>query len=336
MDGYTFQLPAKASSLDQINAVIKILEQEVPSTHKKGIQLLGLWPNDWVKNIATISQNIRRLPLDYALSLHAPISPMSQNDFVDLRTDTALQTMSSVCTFAEEHNIGDITIHTNSTDNHQRHCGQDQIRSEKLRIINNLSKLSKEYSSINLSLENLPAPLMGDNITDPNQMPHDFFMTTDLSILDFARDFAGIPNLGFCIDIYHYQKAKSQVDYLIQHFGANPDSSVLKQFGCSGIGVPLSPMRDLNDLALEIKSLDSKIFDCQLTGYDKSVWFPHNGLLREGSEINDTFAGKEILSLIKNVRNLFGEVNFSLDMPCTDYITRKEQITSMRYILEKL
>jgi len=341
---FTIQLPAMASNKGQVDAVVGILEEKVTPPNRKGIQLLVFlkeYALDWKGVSKAISENLKGVPGEYVNTLHAPISPTKPNELVDLRERASLRTVLDMAEFAGDHGIGNITLHSNAvtmmSDWDEKYSLESRRSEDRKKILDNLARVATVYPYIHFGLENLPLPIMGDAILEPSRSPFEFFMTESLDIVEFARELGELGrNLGLCLDVDHYEIYKAKAESLLSKYGLDFGASDMDKEGLRGLSLPLGFPESLGELVRKIRLAEGNIFDCQIGGYDGSLWLPGKQTFREGQVLSDENMGEEIVRGTRGVIGQFPGCNVSIDVNVDEYIKRPEQRASLDYFLAKV
>jgi hypothetical protein len=349
------ELPALASSKEQIKYVVNLLNKYIPENHKKGIQIYrGGINRDKQSSNNFIESTIKKdIPNDFIINLHAPFIVTNPNPEYNFTSDQVKPMILENISLAESINADSLIIHLNSIFyNPERLIDNSNLKNyfelfkwknewnnyniAKKEIINiayNLLKDISKKTKIKLSIENLVIPLLGGTTTNIKNLLYDPKLNTYESIIEFLNEFSDFKNVGLCFDVAHYKITQMTINNLIQKHKKTLTQDILKKEGFFG----LYPERFSLQPSIKevVKELVSRkiLFDLQIADTGP-IWIKNSKLLEEGLPIKNNDSGRELLDVAKYVAENSPDTPISFDIEEHDYLHRTNQINALKLFLK--
>lgn len=289
----TIQLPALGTSEDQLKYVVRIVQEHVPDTYKKGMQVI--LNKDVIENTELqekVYRNIQEfVPEDFVLIFHAPISPHEDDPRLNLLNEECVGVYTEIATLAERCNAHSMIIHSNCVFPEAHENVQDLFP----KVVQNFHNIT---SNIPIMVENLPFPLNGDTETDPTKIPFDPFLGT----IEQVEEFLEKTNAPFCFDTSHFGILRKNVQ--------EPQPSLLEFWN----------------------RVHEKTLCIQLADF-KGQWKAHQATFEEGSPIGEGELADEFAPLLQKAAIDNPNLILSVDVEVKDFLHRPEQIEGIKRVI---
>ncbi|GEM_PF-2731505 len=360
MSGTIISLPILAGKKDQLEAVVSILEREVPSSYRKGIQIYcGGMDRHKLDSYEGTIRNIREVvPRSYSITWHAPFGLRNPNSYYNFIDAESKESLAENIAIAEELGARSVIVHLTTSFYHpdrqpdETNGGSypkeywkryrwkpewndyERVKHEIIDVAYRHLREVANTTSMRIAVENMPLTLRGDISTKEEGLMYDPKLHTVRSIRDFLMQTNDLRNVGICLDTAHYELMRRTLGLVY-----SGDAS-LEEGRFIGVNYPeiLGEQPPLEEFTLELFRT-GRLYEVQLAGAGE-LWLKDTHVLGEGTDIApETVQGKELLKVAKFIAlHAPGTpISFDINEPGESprkYLERPSQIRSLRSFFE--
>lgn len=336
------QLPAVPNYPEQVRAAVDILERELPSYVRPGVQIYrGNIDSLQVSDRYLFELVGREIPREFVKTLHLPFPSWTPRRETSLSYLESERMVLDNIRLAEDMGARSITLHPGTIFYRQSHgIGEfvwrpelDQYdiayREVKGPAIERLKRIAQTTELV-IGVENMPIPINGDDIDDPSKNLYEPSMVTFEDLMDFCERASTVSNLKITFDISHAKISQVTVNRLK---GVCPDSSRAYLHGVDTERVEYQP---LVSYVLGRLLERAKISDVQLGDVLPSTRLP-DYTFSESTQLGEGLLGEEIWHIVRMMSE-YPDIPISIDVreQDQDYIERPNQVKSIRRLLQEL
>ena len=345
------QLPCAGWDVEQAEYVAKLLREEVPAPHQKGVQLL-FRPN-MLEAGAVYREVLKRFDEGEVVTIHAPISPHKYHPLLNLVSHESVDFYKRMFDyFAQFKSDALVVVHGNVVYTHDEWQGSlrdyNFVREHIFgQLRNNLTTVLA--NAVNpVSIENMCFPLLGHTTYKPKEVPFDPTLITLEQVMDFLEQ---VPGVHFTFDTSHAGLSWSKVNYLVEKYGNDLTAADIDREELTGLYPEMvCKQPDILDAFRKIDRVGagSRIRFVQLSDYS-GAWFAGSDkkpgkIFSEGHEVGKGDFGDTLYDLVRMIDREYSHVAVSVDVEAEDgkdrgldpFLVRTEQIRSVRRIVEAL
>lgn len=228
--------PCFAISRDQIDRKISILREN--SSYGIGIEINGNWEHFFDPgSIQKIKTNAEEIPEDIYLSMHAPFnrSLLSENFFSSRK---GFSNLLEVLNLAEEMRVNLVNLHSSTFLTHadiKKIKNLERYKNSQVEKVGQiLREAAKDYSNLQICVENMPWAWDYDITTDPEKMKWEPCFVEMEDFQKITRN-----NIRATLDVCHLAGGYDSSQLLEQARKIDPAMLREVHFGdCSGIWQP--------------------------------------------------------------------------------------------------
>ena len=316
---------------DDVETRAKLLEKYVPLTFGRGLELI--MPLSMINSMEDFKgfkgksvENLKPYMDNHVVVVHMPLQRDDYtNKCTDLSEEKGLISLKKAVELAEATNSKKVVAHPEVfIYGNDKSYKEEGYRKEKVKSIKeNLAKVV-EGTDIEVSVENMPLPLMGDikEFSDASTMPYDAIANTLEDCMEFNT---------VTIDTCHYNITRRKINSLLRKHGKKLNQEICEEEGIKGI-YP-ETFGEQPTLLGAFEQLGSKVKHVHFSD-SKGIWVPNKTIFYEGVIPGYGEISVEVIKkTLKYIKNNYGSMTITIEVNDKDLKNPIESIESLKRIV---